>query len=219
MKHTGRVTNTGRRCVVVFRQIYDDTGHVIDNNHCLVVETETLPDYVHDDFIKIVESEPAQSNSNLYDVLSRTRFSDGTIALQYLHEKDRLRKYPTNMINLIPNSKTQINLATVNKIISLQEQGYSEKDISRILESQPVSEIKDLPSSPVADKAEEHVLSDSDIAKNYISQADVMFQEAERLKNQAYSLDPSLKPKTTGRRKTTRTKAPEKQPAESQNGN
>jgi hypothetical protein len=40
LKHIGRVANTNVKCVVVFREIYDEKGNVIDPNNCLVVETE-----------------------------------------------------------------------------------------------------------------------------------------------------------------------------------
>ena len=44
MKHIGRVSNTGMKCIVVFREMYDARGNVEDPNHCLIVETGRLPD-------------------------------------------------------------------------------------------------------------------------------------------------------------------------------
>ena len=38
IKHVGQIINTGRRCVVVFREIPDEP------NSCLIVDTEALVD-------------------------------------------------------------------------------------------------------------------------------------------------------------------------------
>ena len=45
IKHVGQIINTGRRCVVVFREIPDEP------NSCLIVDTEALVDWMHDDVI------------------------------------------------------------------------------------------------------------------------------------------------------------------------
>ena len=68
MKHIGRVANTGLKCVVVFRQIYDENGNVTDDKHCLVVETERLPDMEHDDVVRVVESDAGQESAEFYEL-------------------------------------------------------------------------------------------------------------------------------------------------------
>ena len=130
MKHVGRITNTGKRCIVVFRQIYDEHGKIVDKNSCLVVETDSLPDYVHDDLIKIVESRPSQDSGELFNVLHRTSLSNGENSLVWLVHNQRLRKFATNNIDLIPNANIKISLSKVNQIIELQSQGLSEFEIS-----------------------------------------------------------------------------------------
>ena len=104
LKHVGQVINTGRRCVVVFREIYDDTGKVIDTNNCLIVETDRLPDAVHQYLMRIIESEPAQRTGDLYNVLHRERLGDGSVALAYLNKSGRLRKFPTSQVLLLQDS-------------------------------------------------------------------------------------------------------------------
>ena len=43
IKHVGQILNTQKRCVVVFRELPDDP------TNCLVVDTDALPDWMHDD--------------------------------------------------------------------------------------------------------------------------------------------------------------------------
>ena len=49
IKHTGMLLNTGKRVVVVFRELPDDP------THCLVVDTEAVPDWMQDDIHTAVE--------------------------------------------------------------------------------------------------------------------------------------------------------------------
>jgi hypothetical protein len=78
MNHVGRVENTGRRCLVVFREVYDEKGNVIEPDKCLVVETDTLPDFAHQDLMSIVESEPAQREGEFFNhFLIGIRYTSG----------------------------------------------------------------------------------------------------------------------------------------------
>lgn len=195
MKHVGRIENTGKRCIVVFREIYDETGKVIESDKCLVVETDSLPDFAHQDIMSIVESEPAQREGELFNVLARTRLSNGDIALPWLHSQGRLRKYDTNNVVLIPNSNTKIKLNVLNRIIELQKAGYSESDINRIISDMQSDKKVNQDKQTVSEQAPtDGALTDEDLAKNLLSQAETLKAEVERLENEAYTLAPSLKP-------------------------
>lgn len=207
MKHVGLIENVGRRCIVVFREIYDETGVVIEPDNCLVVETDSLPDFVHQDIISIVESEPAQRTGNLYEVLARTRISDGSVALSWLSANGRLKKVSTNNVMLLPDSNTKIKLSKINRIIELEKSGYSQKDIERIIQDDTDQAprrkeridtsnfeeklLNESNATPVVEEA----LSDSQLAQNLLTQAEQFLKEAERLTEQAYSIAPNLKPK------------------------
>ena len=207
MKHVGRIKNTGRRCVVVFRELYDEHGKVIDPYSCLVVETESLPDWVHQDFIRIVESTPSQESSDLYTVLARSRLSDGTISLNYMAQTKRLHKYSTDNVELIPNSNHKIALSTINRIIKMQKQGLSQQEIEVALRDdtdQPPRELREaIQSTEVSDKASDpivtspqsttDVLDDSALAKQMLAQSKTFESEANELREKAYALDPTLK--------------------------
>lgn len=226
LKHVGRVKNTGRRCVVIFREIYDDKGHVVDDQNCLIVETDSLPDAEHQDILRIVESEPAQATGDVFNIFARQRLGNGTPALSWLAQTNRLRKVPTNKIEMTPDSRTVLALDKLNKIVKMQKTGASEADIKRVLqddtdmppreaslmaesaqdfkeptnESEPVQE-------PASQPGTEGVLDDSSIAQNYVNQAEMFEKQAIELREQAYKLDPSLKPTRT------RKEPPKKEPA------
>jgi len=205
VKHVGQVANTGLKCVVVFREIYDENGNVTDPNHCLIVETERLPDMEHDDIVRVVESDSAQTANQFYEIAHRSMFSDGINMLTKLHNRGYLKKYPTNQILMTPNSSTSVALSEVNEIIKKQSTGMSESDIRNSMvddtDKPPRNHTTSQQTAP-APKAEAGVLDDKDIAKNMLSQADTYEAEVKRLREEAYNMAPDLKPKR-GRKKAT----------------
>jgi hypothetical protein len=217
LKHVGRIKNTGRRCVVVFREIYDENGNVVDGDNCLILETESLPDAEHQDIMRIIESEPAQSTGDIYNVFARSRLGSGALALNWMVSSNRLRKFPTNNIELTPDSRTVLGLDTLNKIVKMQKSGASEADISRVLQDDtdmPPRQANMLAESTetapateaTSQSGDDGVMDDAAIAQSYMSQAEMFEKQAKELREQAIQLDPSLKPKRT--RKTAPTKEP-----------
>lgn len=213
LKHIAQVTNTGIKCVVVFREIYNELGHVVDPNHCLVVETDRLPDHAHDDVVRVVESATAQEVNQFYEIANRSYFSDGTPMLQELHKRGWLKKYPTDNITLTPNRSTSVKLSEINEVIRQQSSGLTESDIKNKAvddTDKPPRTQTTLDSSQTIDQAlpaaGEGVLDDSAIAQNMLSQAETFLAEAKRLQDEAYEMAPNLKPKRgrkTSPKKTT----------------
>ena len=198
LKHVGQITNTGRRCVVVFREIYNEAGEVVEPDNCLVVETDSLPDLHHQDIMRIVEGAPAQSTGNLYEVLGRERLTDGAVALRWLSEANRLRKYPTNNIMLTPDGNNSLRLDKMNRIIQMQSSGASQEQIENAMVDDtdgPPRKQTSAQQTPSAPASEPGVLDDTAIAQQRLAQAETFLAEAERLKAEAYELDPTLKPK------------------------
>jgi hypothetical protein len=202
LKHVGRIKNTGRRCVVVFREIYNDKGHVVDENNCLVFETESLPDAEHQDLMRIVESDQAQTTGDLFNVLGRSRLGTGEQALNWLASSNRLRKYPSNNVDLTPDSTTVIGLDTLNKIVKMQKAGASQADIENVLrddtDSSPrdatnavdsMTEVSDAVEAPSGDV----VMDDAALAVSYIDQAKMFEAQAKDLRVQAKALKPAAK--------------------------
>ena len=209
LKHIGRIKNVGRRCVVVFREIYDDRGHVIDKDNCLVFDTDSLPDAEHQDLMRIVEGSNAQSTGDLFNVLARERMGNGTTALLWLRDSNRLRKVKTDQIELTPDSRSVVSLKTLNKIVEMQKSGASQQQIENVLrddtDSPPPDYAADTATeaqtAPTAEQATadtqtgDGALTDAAIAKSYLDQAAMFEKQAADLREQAIEMDPSLAPK------------------------
>ena len=180
------LVNTGKRVVVVFRELPDDP------TQCLVVDTEAVPDWMHDDIHNAVESPGAQATGNFYEYAERTVFTDGTNMLQTLHTTGRLMKTPTDNVKMTPNNSVSIGLTELNNIIR--------EDTDKPVVSPPEDEVmmagKDvMESAPApAPAASNDGLTDTDLAKNMLAQAKGFETEAKSLKAQAYELAPGLKP-------------------------
>ena len=170
IKHVGQVNSTGKKCVVVFREIpgADDS--------CLVVETETLPQLYHDDLITAVESAAAQEDMDFYKYATRTTLHDGRNMLEAMHLSGWMRKFPTSEVTMLPTREIKISLHDLNKqLSSLNKDGRTTSgDISA--EQEP----SNAPGT----------LSDSQIANQMRSQAAYFKKEAERLYAEANTLDP-----------------------------
>ena len=205
LKHVGRVKNTGRPCVVVFREIYNEEGKVVDTDHCLVVETDSLPDAEQYEFMNIVKGVSAQETGNLYEVISRSPLSNGQSTLAWLHGSGRLRKVATNNVLMTPDNNTSIDLDKLNKIIRMQAGGSTEEEINAVMQDDTdqaprTAQLNDSkPETVTAPADTDGVLDDAAIAKSKLDQA-VMFEErAKELKQEAFKLDPTLKPKRKSR--------------------
>lgn len=196
IKHVGQLVNTQKRCVVVFRELPDDP------THCLVVDTDALPDWMHDDVINASESPGAQASANFYEYAERAVLTDGTNMLQSLHKSGRLLKTPTDNVKMTPNSAVSIGLTELNNIIREQTGGtpvVSEdttqmdmggKDVANTT-TETLTEgniVED--ATPTTDEA----MDPQDLAKSLLAQAKTFEQEAKALKKQAYELAPNLKP-------------------------
>lgn len=193
IKHVGQIKNTQKRVVVVFRELPNDP------DHCLVVDTDALPDWMHDNVITAVESPGAQSSANFYEYAQRTVFTDGSNMLTTLHTSGRLQKQPTNNVIMTPNNSVTIPLNELNDLI--REQTGGEPVVKPADDQLSVAKKPVEPKSVSTTMKKPDVVDVSDIAKNMLAQADQFRAEAERLVNEAYEMDPSLKP-TRGRKKT-----------------
>ena len=75
IKHVGR--HNQRKVAIVYRQVPDET------HMALVMYTDTLPSLVHDEAMKVLESELGQNAKELADALFRHIMPDGNNCLTY----------------------------------------------------------------------------------------------------------------------------------------
>jgi len=187
IKHVGK-THTGKRCVVVFREVPDEA------HNCLIVDTDALPDWMHDDIMNAVESPGAQQSNDFYEYAERTVLTDGTNMLQALHTTGRLQKVSTDQITLTPNNEVSVGLTEINNIV---RENKGDKSVVAPSTEQVSMAGKDT-TTPVMESAaaprSNAGVSDTDLAKQFLAQAKGYETEAKSLKAQAYELAPGLKP-------------------------
>jgi len=197
-KHVGQIINTQRRCIVMFREVPGEP------QNCLIVDTDALPDWMHDDVINAVNSPGAQASANFYEYAQRTMFADGSNMLQALHTRGLLRKQSTDNIKMTPNASVAIRLDELNGIIAEQSGGKPAvappKDPNAI--GMAGKKVNTGAAAPTA--APTGVISDDQIAQQMLSQAAQFEAEAKRLREEASALAPS-QPKAKARSKKTST--------------
>ncbi len=191
LKHVGRIANTDRRCVVAFRELPDNP------TECLVIDTDALPDRFHDGVMQAVENSTAQETVEFYKYLERNSFIDGSNMLTALHNKGWLVKQPTDNVIMLPAPEQTIKLAELNEQLrSLGFDVYTSDD--KAPKKEPAKAVVDsiTPNIPLPGQEQVgEVLQNEDLAKNFLQQAETMMKEVDNLKEQAYEMDPSLKPK------------------------
>jgi len=196
-KHVGRIKTNKRKVIVAYKTVPNEP------EQCLVVTTENLDAADHDSLMKLVESDAGQNEFEFAEAMARARLSDGRIMLSAFHTQGKLQKVDTNMVEMTPDRNATIMLDELNKMIADQK-GVGVEDLATIsmpAKQEELASVSDvptstLPSDEAAPAPQEGVLSDEDLAKQYRSQADTMFKEAQRLRKEADELAPTKKKAT-----------------------
>jgi hypothetical protein len=192
MKHVGKMKNNAARVAVVFRTLPGEA------NNALVVGTSGLPDAYHDSLMSLIESDTGQQANELADVLASRRFPDGEIMLQWLHSRGQLKKVPTSLVLMTPNTQTAIPLDQVNQAIA-ESKGIRVEDLA-VGENLTAVESKTTETKPTRQREEiivdttETTTQDSPITPSDLrSMADKLFKEAQALRRKADEIDPPAK--------------------------
>ena len=215
LKHVGR--HGEAKVVIAYNEVPNE------DHMALVIYTERLPDALHDSLMTVVEGQTGQGEKVLAEALHRSVTNDGTNLLQALHQGGWLKKVQTKQVILTPNAKTTVRLDELNKILHQMEQGdeaiqkMREIDEGRGFRDPQRTQTRDVGEPAVAQQT---ALSDADIAKDLLSQAEgmkaqikVLTEEAARLEAEANSLMPRKatitkpKAKNVGKPATKKAKA------------
>lgn len=178
-KHAGTLNNTGVRVCVVFRKL------PTDDTHCLIVQTERLPDSYHDYMIQTLNSREALETNDFYEVLNRRTFPDGTNCLTSLHQKGFLKKEPVTNVTMFPLPNQPVPLELINATIDKKVEEYMKKQ-KAVPAGDSVADTVNAARASGADPAA--------IAKGLIFQAEVMEADALAKREEAYLMAPELKP-------------------------
>jgi len=213
MKHVG--THKGKRIILLFREVPGE------EHMCLVSYSDSLPSLYHDNIMKILEGSTGQQAKSFSDVLHRNILPDGRNALEALHADGLIKKVQTSQVTITPNNNSKIQLDELNTILDEMEKGEAAtkrlQDIERAKEKaarkKPGRDLGEpVQANAVVEESIADVLSDSQLARDRLQQANRMradaarlLQEAEVLETEAKSLDPNLNAPTT-KKKATKTK-------------
>jgi hypothetical protein len=192
LKHVGRVKNNQRKVIVAYRTVPGDA------ESCIVVTTENLMADEHDTLMKLVESNAGQTAYEFAEAMARTSLPDGRNMLAAFHVTGKMVKMATNLVEMVPDNKTNILLSELNQAIA-QQKGVSIEDLALkgagtkpATETAPV-EVTDIASVQTLTAPSDGVLTDEQIATKYRSDADRLYKEAKRLREEADKLSPVKK--------------------------
>jgi len=195
LKHVG--THNNKKVVVLFRQTPNE------DHMALVAYSESLPSTVHDAVMECVSSDVGQQAENLADALQRKTMPDGRIALTALHQEGFIKKVQTNQVIMKPNAKSTVRLDELNEVVNkLKEGGEAAQKMREIdagagMVSPPVGgrDVGEPSNVPPATASTGTALDDNSIAEGLLNQAKGFEDEAVKLREQAYNLNPDLRPR------------------------
>tara|TARA_B100001057_G_scaffold354006_1_gene355905 strand:- start:1848 stop:2486 length:639 start_codon:yes stop_codon:yes gene_type:complete len=196
MKHVAKWND--RKCLVLFREVPGEP------ENALLIMTGELGATQHDELISVVDSDEAQANSDLAQVLNGRNFSDGRIMLQAIHSDGMITKAPVGEVIMTPTPNDEVALADLNESIAQIEAG-KENEKPQIADTSEIDMQQTQATRPNAltDREQEEQLG---IARGLLEQADMIEQDIERVQQQmiadanskreeAYARAPDLKPK------------------------
>jgi hypothetical protein len=222
LKHIGK--HGEKKIVLVFRQIPGD------DHMCLVLYSDMLPQLVHDETMKCLESPVGQNSKELADAMHRHTMANGQNLLETCHKNGYLKKANTNQIVITPNAKSSVRLDELNKI--LNEMALGQDAIKKMADldanagmSNKRREPKEVGANPasrttpaeVSTATIGDVLTDDQLATQRVAQAakmkldaQALLAEAARLEGEAATLSPA---KSDGATKTKKATTRKKQAA------
>lgn len=196
LRHVGVINNTGKNVAVVFMTLPDD------DQNCLVVDMDALPEIFQESIKKIIESNEAQQTQNLGDVLGRRMSPDGsnTTVLMKLHQAQRLQKLPVDLISLVPRRGLTWPLRDVLAAMKAAEQPAIDPDLdpdAAEIVQQEVSKFNAFANNIEATSSEGNQAQ----ARDLIRMAEMLEADAAQRRSRAYQLAPELAPKNKSKSK------------------
>ena len=221
LKHIGK--HNDKRIVLVFRQIPGE------EHMCLVLYSDMLPQLVHDEVMKVLESPIGQNSKELADALHRQTMADGRNCLEVIHKSGYLKKLNTNQVIITPNAKSSVRLDELNTILNEMDKGEDaikkmadlDKNAGMSTKRREPREVG-MPANTRSQPAEStnaavsDVLTDDQLAAQRVAQAAKMKLEAQQMLAEAARLEAeaaSFTPTANGTKATTKKATRKKQAA------
>ena len=190
IRHTGILNNTGKNVVVVFMSLPEDP------DNALVVDTDALPDSFNESLRKMLESVDGQNAQNLADVLARRISPDGSnmTMLQKLHSAGRLQKVNVDLVTMTPRKGINWPLRQVLEAMKQSEQ-TTPANINDLDPETRAAVISEMGKFNVHARNMEGTTAEGEKAEaaGLLRMAELLEADAMAKRQQAYSMDPSLK--------------------------
>lgn len=209
IKHIGK--HNDRKLVIVYRTVPSE------EHMALVVFTETLPSLIHDACMKVIESPEGQNANELADALFRYVMADGTNCLETLHKGGYMKKVPTKQVIVTVNSTSACRLDELNDILNkLTDGGDAAKKLAELDDNAGFGRgtTRDVGEPAKVNTNSTSVLSDEDLARSNLDQAnklkaeaDILLAEAKRLEQEAKGFAQISKAKNVRKPSTKKTPA------------
>jgi len=206
LKHIGR--HGDRKVAIIYREIPEE------KHMALVAYVETLPVAYQNAVMRVLESEGGQQAESLSDELFKNKLPDGRNILHTLHNDGMMKKVQTEVIIVTPNESSTVRLDELNKILDEMAEGkeatekLAELDSKTGLQGEIVNAAKHIAGEDPASL--ERIKLET--ARNMVKEAEGMKTKASSMLQEAYKLDPSLKP-TRAKRKPAKESNESKQKA------
>jgi hypothetical protein len=188
IKHVGK--HNQKRVAIVYRTVPDE------DHMALVAYADSMPMMIHDEVMKVIESDVGQNAKELADALFRTTMADGTNCLTSLHKGGWLKKVPCNQVIVTPTAKSTCRLDELNNLMKKIEEGgdaataLADMDANRGIRGAQVKQGREL-GQPAVDPTRTtagDVLTDDVLATQRTEQANKMEAEAKALLSEAKRL-------------------------------
>jgi hypothetical protein len=185
LKHVGRMKQSKRKIIVAYRIVPNEPENAV------VITTEALMADEHDALMKTVESNAGQSAYEFAEAMARTQLPDGRNMLAAFHTTGKMIKVRSNEVEMVPDRNTSVSLDELNENIARQK-GVSVAELALTTTANTKQNKSDetLVEEPVVVQDTQEPLSNEELASKYRSDADRLFKEAKKLREEAEKLSP-----------------------------
>lgn len=180
-RHIAKILNTDQRCVVVLMQI---PGR---EDHALVTYIDSLPPRYEQTIMSLLESSEGQAEEQFHTILDRRIMPDtGKTVLRSLHEGQMLTPVPISNIAMMPRPNMPFPLVDVLRQMN--------RDVPNQPNTTQLDEVNKF-NQHIINQQADGVEQKTGVATNLLIEAQMLESDARRKREQAYTLNPALRPK------------------------
>lgn len=181
IRHVAKIANTDQRCVVVFMQIPQR------EDHALVVPIDNLPPRFEQAVMDVLKSPQGQQEQDFGVALSRHLLPDtGQNILETLHAQNRLVPVPVHQVLMMPTPNNPVKLSSILESLGR----LPDQQTKGLMQEYAVEKFNPHINNQVAQSNE----NSRAIGRNLIVEAEMLELDARRKREQAYNIDPTLRP-------------------------